>query len=141
MSVNSDITLPATLTSLARLAEWLAEKMEALPVNDEWRFSLDLAACETATNIIRHALNEDSHRRFTVEFIASDISITLRFMDEGSVFPAERLQAARCDAFSDQTITQESGRGLKLILWYVDKFRIEYSAGKNITLLEKSLVC
>ncbi|MDF7787910.1 ATP-binding protein [Pantoea stewartii] len=118
--------------------------LNALPVNDEWRFSLDLAACETATNIIRHALNEDSHRshrRFTVEFIASDISITLCFMDEGSVFPAERLQAARCDAFSDQTITQESGRGLKLILWYVDKFRIEYSAGKNITLLEKLLVC
>jgi serine/threonine-protein kinase RsbW len=50
---------PAELTSLSPLAEWLAQQMAPLPVAEEWRFALDLAACETATNIIRYALHED----------------------------------------------------------------------------------
>ncbi|RYA84932.1 ATP-binding protein, partial [Enterobacter cloacae complex sp. 742-ADZ3-9B] len=53
------MTFPATLTSVSPLAAWLERQMASLSVSDDWRFALDLAACETATNIIRHALHED----------------------------------------------------------------------------------
>ena len=53
--MNSNMMFPAELTSLSPLAEWLAQQMASLPVGEEWRFALDLAACETATNIIRYS--------------------------------------------------------------------------------------
>ncbi|UNA36027.1 ATP-binding protein [Klebsiella variicola subsp. variicola] len=64
--MNNIMMFPAELTSLSPLAEWLAQRMAPLPVADEWRFALDLAACETATNIIRYALHEDRESRFGV---------------------------------------------------------------------------
>ena len=131
------ISLPAILSSVSPLAAWLAHKMAPLPVNDEWRFALDLAVCETATNIIRHALHENRDRRFTVEFITTVTGAILRFTDAGDTFPAECLAAARNNTFFDADPLAESGRGLKLILLYVDIFTVENVAGKNVTTLEK----
>ncbi|MBL1729312.1 ATP-binding protein, partial [Klebsiella pneumoniae] len=53
------MNFPAQLSSLSTLAAWLAQQMAPLSVGEEWRFALDLAVCETATNIIRYALHED----------------------------------------------------------------------------------
>ncbi|XFU48727.1 ATP-binding protein [Klebsiella pneumoniae] len=130
---------PAELTSLSPLAEWLAQQMASLPVGEEWRFALDLAVCETATNIIRYALHEDRQRVFRVEFIATEDRVTLRFIDAGEVFPAERLALARGDERFDVDPLAESGRGLRLILRAVDFFDVEMNAGKNITTLIKAL--
>lgn len=138
--MNNIMMFPAELTSLSPLAEWLAQQMASLPVADEWRFALDLAACETATNIIRHAQHEDPERCFTVEFIVTVSDAALRFTDDGDKFPAERLAAVRDDATFDASLLAESGRGLKLILLYVDNFTVENIAGKNITVLEKRMV-
>lgn len=135
--MSSEIVLPAALTSLTPLAEWLAQKLAPLPVTDEWRFSLDLAACETATNIIRHALHEDAGRRFVVAFSATGRGVMLCFTDEGETFPAARLKAARTECFTDTDPLMENGRGLKLILMYADVFKVENGAGKNVTTLEK----
>ncbi|MEG7488562.1 ATP-binding protein [Enterobacter hormaechei] len=136
----NDITFPATLTSVSPLSAWLERQMASLSVSDDWRFALDLAACETATNIIRHALHEDPERCFTVEFIVTVSDAALRFTDDGDKFPAERLAAVRDDATFDASLLAESGRGLKLILLYVDNFTVENIAGKNITVLEKRMV-
>lgn len=130
---------PAELTSLSPLAEWLAQQMAPLPVGEEWRFALDLAACETATNIIRYALHEDGQRRFGVEFRVVDRRVTLRFTDAGETFPAERLALARSDEHFDVDPLAESGRGLRLILRALDCFDVEINAGKNITTLIKAL--
>ena len=117
MAVAHEIALPAALSSLSPLAEWLAQQMASLPVAETWRFALDLAACETATNNIA--------------------GVTLRFPDAGTPFPAERLAAARNEAFGDDTLLAESGRGLRLILLSVDSFDLERRDGKNIAVLEK----
>ncbi|AUU85684.1 ATP-binding protein [Leclercia adecarboxylata] len=137
MAVAHEIALPAALSSLSPLAEWLAQQMASLPVDETWRFALDLAACETATNIIRYALHEDQRQLFNVTFIAADAGVTLRFTDAGTPFPAERLAAARDEAFDDDTLLAESGRGLRLILLSVDSFDLERRDGKNIAVLEK----
>ncbi|MGX5868903.1 ATP-binding protein [Enterobacter cloacae] len=133
----NDITLPASLSSVSPLAAWLERQMASLSVSDDWRFALDLAACETATNIIRHALYEDPKRCFTVEFTATRSGATLRFTDDGDAFPAERLAAGREDVTFDGSLMAESGRGLKLILLCVDSFGVENFAGRNFTTLEK----
>ncbi|WP_313824669.1 ATP-binding protein [Leclercia sp.] len=137
MSVANDIALPAALTSLSPLAEWLAQQLAPYSVDEAWRFAIDLAACETATNIIRYALHEDADSLFRVEFVASEVGLILRFTDAGEIFPTERLAAARNDAFDDDALLTESGRGLKLILLSVDNFNVERRDGKNIAILEK----
>ena len=137
--MNSNMMFPAELTSLSPLAEWLAQQMASLPVADEWRFALDLAACETATNIIRYALHEDRESRFGVEFRVADRRVTLRFTDAGETFPAERLAMARGDEHFDVDPLAESGRGLRLILRAVDYFNVETRAGENVTTLIKAL--
>ena len=139
MSVANDIALPAALTSLSPLAEWLAHQLASLPVDEGWRFALDLAVCETATNIIRYALHEDRESRFGVEFRVADRRVTLRFTDAGETFPAERLALARGNEHFDVDPLAESGRGLRLILRAVDFFDVEMNAGKNITTLIKAL--
>lgn len=45
--------------------------------------------------------------------------------------------AARDNLLFDDAPLAESGRGLKLILLYVDIFTLENMAGKNVTVLEK----
>lgn len=137
--VNNVMNFPAQLSSLSPLAAWLAQQMAPLSVGEEWRFALDLAVCETATNIIRYALHEDRQRVFRVEFIAAEDRVTLRFIDAGEVFPAELLALARGDERFDVDPLAESGRGLRLILRAVDYFNVETRAGENVTTLIKAL--
>lgn len=130
---------PADLGSLTPLAGWLGERMNALAVDDEWRFALDLAVCEVATNIIRHALHEDASRTFSVRFDIRDSGACITFNDAGDAFPLERLDAARRDRFCEISPLLESGRGLMLILLSVDRFSVEREAGENIATLEKKI--
>ena len=130
---------PAELGSLMPLAGWLGDRLSALAVDDEWRFALDLAVCEVATNIIRHALHEDASRTFSVEFDIRDHNVRVVFTDAGDAFPLERLEAARRDRFCEISPLLESGRGLMLILLSVDRFSVERKADKNIATLDKKI--
>jgi serine/threonine-protein kinase RsbW len=111
---------PAELTSLSPLAEWLAQQMAPLPVGEEWRFALDLAACETATNIIRYALHEDRETSFWCGIYRRGPTGDAALYRRGETFPAERLALARGDEHFDVDPLAESGRGLRLILRAVD---------------------
>ena len=130
---------PAVLGSLTPLAGWLGERLSALPVDDEWRFALDLAVCEVATNIIRHALHEDASRTFSARFDIRDSDVCIVFTDAGDAFPLARLEAARRDRFCEISPLLESGRGLMLILLSVDRFTVERVTGENIATLEKKI--
>ncbi|MCG0455057.1 ATP-binding protein [Enterobacter cloacae complex sp. ECC445] len=130
---------PAAIDSLTPLATWLGERLGALAVDDEWRFAFDLAVCETATNIIRYALHEDSSRLFSVRFDIRGNDACVIFTDAGDAFPLERLEAARRDRFCEMSPLLESGRGLMLILLSVDRFTVERVAGENIATLEKKI--
>ena len=75
----------------------------------------------------------------TREIFATNDRVTLRFIDAGEIFPAERLALARNDEHFDVDPLAEGGRGLRLILRAVDFFDVEMNAGKNITTLIKAL--
>lgn len=139
MQTPEHAEFPAALVSLTPLAGWLGDRLGALAVDDEWRFALDLAVCEAATNIIRHALHEDAERVFSVKFDIRDNNVCVVFTDAGDAFPLERLDAARRDRFCEISPLLESGRGLMLILLSVDRFSVERKAGKNIATLEKKI--
>lgn len=111
--------------------------MAALPVDEAWRFSLDLAVCEVATNIIRHSLHEQAAATFSIAFAASAQAVELTFRDNGEPFPAERLEVAQQEKGLEMAPDLESGRGLKLILLSVDCFSVQRQAGVNITTLCK----
>lgn len=139
MQTPEHTEFPAELGSLTPLAGWLGDRLSELAVDDEWRFALDLAVCEVATNIIRHALHEDAARAFSVQFDVRDHNVRVVFTDAGDTFPLERLEAARRDRFCEISPLLESGRGLMLILLSVDRFSVERKADKNIAALEKKI--
>lgn len=129
----------AQLASLSPLAEWLNQQTARLEQSDAWRFALDLAACEVATNIIRYSLHEDPAASFQVRFYQHDGEAWLVFTDSGKRFPAERLTKARQELHEEMTPDLESGRGLTLILLSVDEFTVETKEGVNIATLSKKM--
>lgn len=133
------VTLPAKLDSLSPLAQWLAQQMAPLPVSEEWRYSLDLAVCEAASNVIRHALGELSHCRFTVTFTRLVDGVQVRLADTGRPMPETALQRAQNKIGRDTEMDAEGGRGLMLILQCVDSFLVERRNGENQTTLVKRL--
>ncbi|EOG8104225.1 ATP-binding protein [Enterobacter ludwigii] len=130
---------PAELSSLTPLAGWLGERLSALAVDDEWRFALDLAVCEVATNIIRHSLHEDASRAFSVEFDIRDYTVRVVFTDAGDAFPLERLEDAKRKHFSELSPLLEKGRGLMIVIHSVDVFRVMPENNLNITTIEKQI--
>jgi len=133
----SEKTFPASLTALSPLADWLNAQMAALPVDEGWRFALDLAVCEVATNIIRHSLHEQAAATFSIAFSASAQEVQVTFRDNGEPFPAERLLAAQQESGLEMAPDLESGRGIKLILLSVESFTVQRQADVNITTLCK----
>lgn len=110
-----------------------------LKVDDDWRYALELAVSETATNIIRYALHENPQCSFTIEYTHTDSGVALCFTDAGQPFPSDRLVIARNSSFFNGELLAESGRGLRLILLSVDVFTVENNAGNNVTIMEKFL--
>ncbi|ELY4608457.1 ATP-binding protein [Cronobacter turicensis] len=126
--MSAVLTLPARLDALGPLADALAHFMVSLPVDDNWRFAFDLAVCEAAANVIRHALEETPTREFTVEFQHDDAGACVTFTDNGNAIPDGKLDAARdCAQDDDTALMSEGGRGLMLIFACVDE--VEYDAG------------
>ncbi|EOY5420921.1 ATP-binding protein [Cronobacter dublinensis] len=122
------LTLPARLDALGPLADALAQFMASLPVDDSWRFALDLAVCEAAANVIRHALDETPTRQFTVEFQRDAACARVILTDDGKAIPDGKLDAARVtEQDDDAALMCEGGRGLMLIMACVDD--VQYSAG------------
>lgn len=132
-----EITFPASLTALSPLAEWLNAQMAALPVDEGWRFALDLAVCEVATNIIRHSLHQQAAATFSIAFAVGAQEVQLTFHDNGEPFPSERLLAVQQENGLEMEPDLESGRGLKLILLSVDSFTVQRQADVNIATLCK----
>lgn len=73
------------------------------------------------------------------EIFAANDRVTLRFIDAGEIFPAERLALALNDEHFDVDPLAEGGRGLRLILRAVDYFNVETGAGENVTTLIEAL--
>ncbi|ELY2648572.1 ATP-binding protein [Cronobacter sakazakii] len=134
------MTLPARLDALGPLADALAQFMAPLPVDDGWRFEFDLAVCEAAANVIRHALQETPESTFTVEFQQDEAAARVVFTDDGNAIPDGKLDAARAGAKDDDVaLMSEGGRGLMLIVACVDD--VDYRAGQinRLTLCKRFL--
>ena len=117
--VNSKMMFPAELTSLSPLAEWLAQQMAPLPVADEWRFALDLAACETATNIIRYALHEDRESRGDEHFDVDPLAESGRGL---------RLILCAVDFFD---VEMNAGKNITTLIKALPDPAVNYSTDKN----------
>ncbi|EKS6735933.1 ATP-binding protein [Enterobacter ludwigii] len=140
MQTPEHAEFPAELGSLTPLAGWLEERLSVLAVDDEWRFALDLAVCEVATNIIRHALHEDASRAFKVQSNISDRGVSIVFTDAGDAFPVERLEDAKRKHFSELSPLLEMGRGLMIVIHSVDVFSVIRENNLNKTTIEKQIL-
>jgi len=132
------LQLPATLNSLTTLGNALREYLSPLRLSENWIYPLDLALCEAASNIIRHAYRDDAGKSYQVCFSGDDAGIRVTLVDSGLPVPEEKLQISDSDSAMPEAMS-EGGRGWPLIFASVDSVDYQRGAGENRLTLWRAL--
>lgn len=135
------LSLPATLNSLTTLGNALREFLSPLRLSESWIYPLDLALCEAASNIIRHAYLDDPQKTYRVSFQRDTAGVTVTLCDTGQAVPAEKLDARKqATAFDEPMDTlSEGGRGWPLIYASVDSVCYQRCNDENQLILRRAL--
>lgn len=136
-----ELQLPATYNSLTTLGLALRHYLAAFNLDESWVYSLDLAVCEAATNIIRHGYHDKSGPGYQAHFSHDATAITVTLCDSGLPVPETQLKPSaspRDDEIDIDTLS-ESGRGMQLIYSCVDRVSYLRSGSKNQLSLIKTL--
>ena len=119
------LQLPATLNSLTTLGHALRDFLTPLHLSEGWIYPLDLALCEAASNVIRHAGD------------AQGITVTL--YDSGLPVPEEKLQQGAPTGEDWPDAMSEGGRGWPLICASVDSVHYQRGVAENQLTLWRAL--
>ena len=84
--MKSAKTFRASLDSLAAVRQFVYGCLESHPVFQDDKDQIVLAVDEAATNVIKHALQQDSRKFFGVEIDPGEEKITIVLSDEGPPF-------------------------------------------------------
>ena len=105
------ITIPASLTELAHVHDWVKAVLGTVGVPESDRYNILLATSEAVTNAIRHGANEDPNRQVRISIEQDAHGVTIAVEDDGAGF--------RPDAIPDPThgpqLYQAGGRGIYLL--------------------------
>ena len=129
------LELEATPEAVMRAVEKLQAFGQQLDIPEKEMFGLALALEECGSNIVNHALQRDSRRKFrvTIENRAGTITVELR--DDGPEFDPTRERPAQGATVEDDRAP--GGWGIELTRRFVDGLTYRREAGENILLLTK----
>lgn len=111
-------TFLGDLECLGELRDSLREfcaKTPAAELPRRWMFQLELALNEAATNVIRHALHNDTSRSFEVQLAAFGQAVRIRLLHQGAGFDREKVPPPTSDG------SMTGGFGVFLIDQCVDR--------------------
>lgn len=131
------LDLQATPEQVMRAVETLEEFARSQGVPETVVFGLALSLEECASNIVNHAFQRDSGRRFQVTFSLTKAEFTIELRDAGPEFDptstAERPLRAKDDDLP-------GGWGIQLVRHHVDEVRYRRENGENVLRLVKRVV-
>lgn len=133
------LQLPATLNSLTTLGHALRDFLTPLHLSEGWIYPLDLALCEAASNVIRHAYRDDAGKSYRVSFAGDAQGITVTLCDSGLPVPEEKLQPGAPIGEGWPDAMSEGGRGWPLIFASVDSVHYQRGAEENQLTLWRAL--
>jgi anti-sigma regulatory factor (Ser/Thr protein kinase) len=116
-----------------RLYEFLADNLEHLPVNKEFRHDLKLVSEELLANIINHGYENSSEGNIDIELAADEHGVRLTFTDTGEAFnPLEREHTGSLTNLS------EGGMGLLLVKSLTDEQFYKRDNNHNVFTVTKN---
>jgi serine/threonine-protein kinase RsbW len=133
------LDMPANFKYLSVLSACLAEmlvKVENLTEPDLTIYNVQLAIQEACTNIVEHAYDGQSDRRFSVTLTLDDASnhLIVELEDTGQPFDKSHIEPPDLDT------AQEGGYGLFLMYTLLDEVVYAPQPGRNYWRLVKQLV-
>jgi anti-sigma regulatory factor (Ser/Thr protein kinase) len=116
-----------------RLYEFLADSLEHLPVNKEFRHDLKLVSEELLANIINHGYEASTEGHIDIEFAADEHCVRITFTDTARAFnPLEREHP---DVLNDLA---EGGMGLLLVKSLTDEQCYRRDDNHNVLTVTKN---
>ncbi len=116
-----------------RLYAFLADSLEHLPVNKEFRHDLKLVSEELLANIINHGYEDNTEGHIDIELAADKHSVHMTFTDTARAFnPLEREQP---DGINDLA---EGGMGLLLVKSLTDEQHYRRDNNHNVLTVTKN---
>ena len=133
-----ELTLPATVGSIARATAFVDEQLEALDCPMKAQMQIDVAIDELLGNIAHYAYapgTGDATVRFDFDEAARVVSVT--FLDSG--VPFDPLSREDPDVHASAAERGIGGLGIYLAKKTMDRVDYRYADGKNILTIQKHI--
>ena len=133
-----EMTLPATVESIARVTAFADEQLEALGCPMKARVQIDVAIDELFGNIARYAYAPATGNA-TVQFDFDETSrvVSIAFLDGG--VPFDPLSRDDPDVHASAEERGVGGLGIYLAKKSMDRIDYRYADGKNILTIQKRI--
>lgn len=122
--MSNSCDLPRSISSLEALFEFLREHIEAHALDETTAYSLNLAAEELFTNMVRH--NEGAGEFISIDLDISDQRIRLLLVDH-DVEPFDPSSVPAVDVSRPAEDRKPGGLGMHLVRSIVDEVSYEYA--------------
>jgi anti-sigma regulatory factor (Ser/Thr protein kinase) len=135
-TIERMLEVPCDLQRLKQVRAFVCDACRESGVVEETMYDLQIAASELAANIMRHAMECDKNRSFTVEIKLTPQTAQLVFLHDGKPFNPnnEVVPEPKFDG------TQDHGFGLFLIRKIMDSSRyLQTAEGMNRVVLTRRL--
>jgi len=136
-------TFKSDLVVLADLRGFVYETLQETGCDLEHIQSVEMAAHEAGSNIIRHAYRQEPGRNFSMEISVGRGEIRVVLEDQGQPLQAAVYDKGRLDAMTGEELTareqQRGGLGLYLIAKMMDRLETSRSGPKNVLEMVKRL--
>lgn len=131
------LELHATPEEVMRAVEALQAFGQSKHVPDKALFGLSLALEECGSNIVNHALQRDTSRKFQVKLDFSGGAMTVELRDDGPEFDPTRAPEIALEAGDDDR--PPGGWGIQLVRRYMDDISYRREHGYNVLRLTKRI--
>jgi serine/threonine-protein kinase RsbW len=132
---------PGKLSSLAKIACFVATAANAAGLDDRAAYAVQMAVDEACSNIIEHAYGERNRGDIECEYKVTDESLVITLRDQGRPFDPTAIADPELDARIEQRPL--GGLGVYLMRQLVDAVDYHYDPGIGnvLTLIKRREAC
>ena len=127
------LTLPSSMQHVYLLDIIVSEILRETDFTEDVQEQINLAVIEAGTNAIKHGNKEDPTKKASLEFVLTDVELSIVITDEGEGFTRQEV----ADPLDPENLLKSSGRGLFLMEACMDS--VAYEANGTIVKMVKNL--
>lgn len=132
-SKKYELILPTDLGRIQEVEDFTDKVAKEGNFSEEERDSLAIAVTETVNNAMIHGNKTDKNKNVYIEYLLSDVDLTIRVRDEGCGFDPEDV----ADPRDPENLLKERGRGIFIVKTLMsDVSYVHDGSGTLVTLVK-----